>query len=71
MSNSYTIKHEKLLKEENDLKDKLKNEVTKVKEKLEIFLSETNEKIRLSEKINKSIKNLKLKENMIKLLSYI
>jgi len=71
VSNSYTIKHEKLLKEENDLKDKLKNEVTKVKEKLEIFLSETNEKIRLSEKINKSIKNLKLKENMIKLLSYI
>ena len=71
VSNSYKIKHENLLKEENDLKDKLKNEVTKVKEKLEIFLTEANEKIKLSEKINKSLKNLKIKENMIKLLSYI
>ena len=33
---SYKIKHENLLKEEENLKEKLKNEVTKVKEKLEI-----------------------------------
>ena len=71
VSNSYKIKHENLLKEENDLKDKLKNEVTKVKEKLEIFLQKLDKKIKLSKKINKSLKNLKIKENMIKLLSYI
>ena len=71
MTNSYKIKHDNILKEENELKEKLKTEVIKVKEKLEIFLSETNDKIRLSEKINKSIKNIKVKENMVKLLSYI
>ena len=71
MTNSYKIKHENLLKEESDLKEKLKTEVTKVKEKLEIFLTETNDKIKLSEKINKSIKNIKVKENMVKLLTYI
>ena len=68
---SYKIKHENLLKEEENLKEKLKNEVTKVKEKLEIYLTESNDKIHLSEKINKSIKNLKMKENMAKRLSYI
>ena len=31
---SYKLKHEKLIKEENELKDKLKNEVTKIKENL-------------------------------------
>jgi len=71
VTNSYKIKHDNILKEENELKEKLKTEVIKVKEKLEIFLSETNDKIRLSEKINKSIKNIKVKENMVKLLSYI
>ena len=68
---SYKIKHKNLLKEEENLKEKLKNEVTKVKEKLEIYLTESNDKIHLSEKINKSIKNLKMKENMAKRLSYI
>ena len=31
VTKSYEIKHEKLIKEENELKDKLKNEVTKIK----------------------------------------
>ena len=71
VTNSYKIKHENLLKEEENLKEKLKNEVTKVKEKLEIHLADSNDKIRISERINKSIKNLKMQENMAKILSYI
>ena len=37
ITKSYELKHEKLIKEENDMKDKLKNEVKKIKENLEIF----------------------------------
>ena len=69
------IKHEKLTKEENDLKEKLQNEVTKVKEQLENFLSKSNNYIKLSEKIDKGIKFLEKEnkevKNMIKVLSYI
>ena len=36
---SFELKHEKLIIEENNLREKLQNEVTKTKEKLEIFLS--------------------------------
>ena len=69
---SYELKHEKLNKEENDLKEKLKTEVTKVKEQLEIFLSKSNELIKIGEKINKGIKSLEKEENkIIKKLSYI
>ena len=66
----YEIKHESLIKEENDLKEKLQNEVTKVKEKLECFLSECNKIIKLNEKINKGIKKIN-NENILKSLSYI
>ena len=45
-----------MIKEENNIKEKLENEVTKVKEKLEIILTETNNQINISEKINKGIK---------------
>ena len=66
------IKHEKLLKEENDLKEKLENEITKVKERLENYLSELNNEIKLSERINKGIKKMENEEkNMIKILSYV
>ena len=59
-------------KEENDIKEKLENEVTKVQEKLEIFLTETNNKINISEKINKGIKKLENRDkNMITILSYV
>ena len=39
--------------EENDLKENLKTEVTKVKEKLENFLSESNNLIRINENVSK------------------
>ena len=55
---SYKIKHEKLIKEENELKDKLKNEVRKIKENLEINLIKINEIIRKCERIKKGIKIL-------------
>ena len=75
VTESYLIKHEKLTKEENELKEKLQNEVTKVKEKLEIFLSKSDNFIKFGEKIKKGIKIFE-KENkeekiMIKQLSYI
>ena len=53
VTDSFLKKHEKLYKEENDLKENLKTEVTKVKEKLENFLSESNNIIKNNEKINK------------------
>ena len=63
MNEAYQKKHEILLKEENDLKEKLDNEVTKVKEKLEIYWSQVNNNIKMSEKINKGINNLQKGEN--------
>ena len=74
LTKSFKIKHEKLLKEENDLKDNLKNEVTKIKEALENNLSESYRVIKYNEKINKGIKNLEKEEeekNNIRILSYI
>ena len=72
LTKSYLKKHEVLLKEENDLKEKLQNEVTKIKEKLENFLSQSNNDIKLSERINKGIKKLENEDkNMIKILSYV
>ena len=66
------IKHEKLLKEENEIKEKLQNEVTKVKEKLEYFWSKSNSEIKKNEKINQGIKKLKNEEkNINKILSYV
>jgi len=46
------------------LKEKLQIEVTKVKEKLEIFLSNINNEIKISDKINKGIKNLEKEEKI-------
>ena len=73
ISNTYKIKHEKLVKEENALKEKLQNEVTKIKEKLENFLLECNQTIKICERIYKGIKNLENEneKNMIKILSYV
>ncbi len=72
LTNSYLKKHEKLLKEENELKEKLQIEVTKVKEKFENFLSELNIEIKISERINKGIKKMENEEkNIIKILSYV
>ena len=73
VTKSFEIKHEKLIKEENELKEELQNKVTKTKEKLENFLNDSNQVIRISEKIKKGIISLKKDENknMIKVLSYV
>jgi len=61
-----------LLEKENNLRENLQNEVTKVKEKLEKFLSQSDNVIKTSEKINKGIKILEKEEkNMIKTLTYV
>ena len=68
LTKSFLLKHEKLLKIENELKEKLQNEVTKVKEKLENILSWTNNQIKMNEKIKKGIKKMENEEkNMIKI----
>ena len=72
LKNSYILKHEKLIKEENLFIEELQNKVTKVKEQLENFLSLSNNNIKFSEKIEKGIKKLEKEEkNIIKNLSYV
>ena len=73
ITKSFEIKHEKLIKQENELKEELQNKVTQTKEKLENFWSKSNGVIRICEKINKGIKILEKEseKNMIKVLSYI
>ena len=72
VTKSFEIKHEKLIKQENDLKEQLQNEVTKVKEKLEHYLSESNQIIKIYERINKGINKIQKEEkNMVKILSYV
>ena len=76
VSKSFEIKHKKLIKEEKDLKEKLKNEIIKKKKELENFLSESNKVINKNKQINIDIKTLsdkdKIREiNIIKVLSYI
>ena len=53
---SFELKHEKLIKEEKEIKDKLETEVTKIKSKLEEYLSLSNAIIKQYEKINKGLK---------------
>ena len=72
LTKSYSKKHEQLLKEENELKEKLQIEVTKTKENLENYLSTSINEIKLSERLKKGIEKMKDKEeNIIKIISYI
>ena len=72
INRKFKEEHEKLIKEENNLIEKLQYEVTITKENLEKYLSESNEVIENYERINKGIKLLeKENKNMIKELSYI
>ena len=72
LANSFEEKHLDLTKKENEIKDKLQIEVTKVKEKLEQYLSRFNYLINNCEKINKGLKTLeKQKKQMIQVLSYV
>ena len=62
-----------MTKDENDIKEKLQNEVTKIKEGLENFLSESNRIIKANDIINKGLNKFG-KENekgILKTLSYI
>ena len=73
VTKSYKIKIEKLIKEEKNLKEKSKTEVTKIKEKLEKYLSQINNLCKTFEKIKKGIKLMEnnKEKNMIKTLSYV
>ena len=73
ITKSFQAIHELLIKEENDLIEKLQNEVTKVKEKLELVLSESNNIIKSNERVDKGIKIIeKNKDNNItQILSYV
>ena len=76
LTKSFKIKHEKLLKEENDLKENLENKVNKKKEELEKNLSILNSQIKNGERIQKGIIKMeeekeKEENNMLKVLSYI
>ena len=72
LNKAFKEKHEKLIKQENDIKEKLQNEVTKTKENLENFLTQSNNEIKLNERINTGLKKLdKEEKNMLKILSYI
>ena len=73
VTKSYEIKHEKLIKEEEGLKDKLKNEVTKIKEQLELNISNISDIIRNCERIIKGLQIFQKGEenNILKKLNYI
>ena len=69
---SFELKREKLNKEESDLKDNLKTEVTKIKEKFENSITEIINLSKICEKLIKGLKTLEKEEiNMIKTLSYV
>ena len=71
-TNAFAAKRAKLDKEEEELKDKLKNEVTKTKERLEEYMTLVNNLIKNCEKIKKGIQALeKVEKNMILNVSYI
>ena len=73
----FELKHEKLIKEEKDMKDKLDTEVTKIKSKLEEYLSSIKELIRNYERIKKGINSLDKNEEenknikILKNLTYV
>ena len=68
----FSKKHEKLLEEEEKIKEKLRIETTKALEPLENILIKVNDVIRLNERINKGINKIEKEDkNLIKILSYI
>ena len=72
ITKSFLVKHEELIIRENNIKEKLQIEVTKVKEILENYLSKSNNEIKLSEKINRGLKQLQSEENnVLKNIAYV
>ena len=73
----FESKHEKLIKEEKDMKEKLQIEVTKIKAKLEEYLTVANDLLKKYERINKGIKSFNNEEKnndnfkILKNLTYI
>ena len=68
MANSFKLKHNQLLEQENNLVGKLQNKVTKIKKKLENNLSQINYLINISNRINKGFDTYK---NLLEKLNYI
>ena len=71
VTKSFEEKHEKLIKEENDMKKVLDNKFTHAKENLEKYLNKSNKALKISEKINNGIKGIKVENNIIIKLNYI
>ena len=73
ITKTYEEKHQKLILEENKLKENLRNEVTKTQEKLEFSLTDAKNILTINNRINKNIKLIQNEEekNTIKMLSYI
>ena len=72
IKNNYEKKMEELLKEENNLIDKLNNEITKVKENLYNNFRKITDEIKINERINKYMKMMGQKEkNIFKKLTII
>jgi len=70
--NSFKKKHENLVGEENNLKERLESEVKRQKDQLESYLSQTNYQIKLNERIKKGVEKIKKEEkNMILTLFYV
>ena len=69
---AFELKRKKLNEEEENMKEKLKTEVTKIKEKFEFYIDEVNKLLKISDRIVKGVKSLEKEEkNMIKTLSYV
>ena len=73
ITKTYEEKHQKLILEENKLKENLRNEVIKTQEKLELSLTDAKNILTINNRINKNIKLIQNEEekNTIKMLSYI
>ena len=72
ITNSFIKKHENLVYEENNLKERLENEVKRKKDQLKSYLSQTNHQIKLNERIKKGAEKIrKEEENIVVTLFYV
>ena len=73
ITNSFNLKHEKLIKQEKDIKEKLENEVTKIKENLENDLSQIKSLNSICNRIKKGFEsyNKNKSDNLMIKLNYL
>jgi exonuclease VII large subunit len=73
LTNSFNLKHEKLIKQEKDIKEKLENEVTKIKENLENDLSQIKSLNSICNRIKKGFEsyNKNKSDNLMIKLNYL